>query len=119
MIAIILLATTCPFATVLKSVGLTIAVSIHVRNINTRLWCVYEMHFAVLKGVPVKLYAYISPEDLKNGRIHEDTCVASAESTNDLKLYDQYLQSEKLDHDNYKNFKAWLTYIQDELILTK
>ena len=38
---------------------------------------------------------------------------------NDLKTYDQYLQSEKLNDDEDKNFKAWLTYIQDKLILTK
>jgi len=41
--------------------------------------CVYEMHFAVCQGVPVKLCAHISPEDLWHGRVHEDTCVASAE----------------------------------------
>ena len=37
--------------------------------------------------------------------------------TNDLKTYDQYLQSEKLDDDKdyKKNFKAWRTYIQDKL----
>merc|ERR1740124_1372479 len=33
----------------------------------------------VLKGVPVKLCAYISSEDLYYGRVHKDTCVASAE----------------------------------------
>merc|ERR1740124_969107 len=189
---------TGPFATVLKSVGLMIAVVTHVCDINTRLWCVYEMHVAVSQGVPVKLCAYISPEDLARGRVHEDTCVASAkfrvdssaarcgkpedsvsadesairevigksgngfnrvnESVekirlsylakyplnrcgawvgkseairkikeaiesiipranlrNDLKPYAQYLQSEKLDDDEDKNFEAWLAYIQDKL----
>merc|ERR1740124_7043 len=51
---------TGPFATVLKSVGLMIAVVTHVCDINTRLWCVYEMHFAVSQGMLVKLCAYIS-----------------------------------------------------------
>merc|ERR1740124_1197104 len=37
---------------------------------------------------------------------------------NDLKSYDQYLQSEKLNDDEEKNFKAWTTHIQDKLILT-
>ena len=37
---------------------------------------------------------------------------------NDLKTYDQYLQSEKL-NDNYTSFKTWLTYIQDKLMPTK
>ena len=36
------------------------------------------MHFAVCQGVPVKLCAYITPDDLAPGRVHEDTCVASA-----------------------------------------
>merc|ERR1740124_559751 len=70
---------TGPFATVLKSVSLMIAVVTHVCDINIRLWCVYEMHFAVCQGVSVKLCAYISPDDLEFGRVHEDTCVASAE----------------------------------------
>ena len=146
------------------------------------------MHFAVSKGVAVKLCAYISPDDLCWGYLEEDTCVASAEfrvdssaalcgkaedsespdekmiqkvidkseyrfnSINqsiediilsylvkypinkikcnqlaaipylkkaiectipcinvrhDLKTYDQYLQSEKLNDDEDKNFKAW------------
>jgi len=193
---------TGPFVTVLKSVSLMLAVVTHVCDINTRLWCVYEMHFAVSQGVPVKLCAYISSEDLKHGRVHKDTCVASAKSSvdssaarcgkpkepqssdeiairevigksvngfnrvnqsienirlsylakypinniqrygdkpgairkikeaieciiprvnviNDLKTYDLYLQSEKLNDDEDKNFDAWLTYIQDKLILTK
>ena len=158
------------------------------------------MHIAVCQGVPVKLCAYISPDDLMWGNIHEDTCVASAEFSvdssaarcgipgqpqssdeimiqkvidksvngfngvnqsvedirlshlakyptdlvysdlrsgtirkikeeiefimprtsvrNDLKTYDQYLQSEKL-NDEDKNFKAWLMHIQDKLIPTK
>jgi len=148
--------------------------------------------------VPVKLCAYISPNALKWGRVHEDTCVASAKISvdssaarcgiagqpqssdeimirevidksvngfngvnqavetirlsylakypindvysgdrsgairkikeaiectiprtnlrHDLKIYDQYLQSEKLDDDEDKNFTAWLTYIQDKLM---
>merc|ERR1740124_1820044 len=69
---------TGPFATVLKGVSLMIAAATHVCDINTRLWCVYEMHFAVCQGVPVKLCAHISPESLEFGRVHEDTCVASA-----------------------------------------
>merc|ERR1740137_128551 len=69
---------TGPFATVLKDVDVMIAVVTHVCDINTRLWCVYEMHCAVLKGVPVKLCAYISKNNLCNGRVHEYTCVASA-----------------------------------------
>ena len=157
------------------------------------------MHFAVSKGVSVKLCAYINHEDLFNGRVHEDTCVARAElsvdssaarcgkpeepesldeitirkvigeSVNgfngvnqsvekirlsylakypindvhwnesgiickikeaieciiprinvkkDLKTYDQYLQSRKL-NDEDKNFKKWTTYIQDKLRRTK
>merc|ERR1740136_178895 len=67
-----------PFATVLKSVSLMIAVVTHVCDINTRLWCVYEMHVAVCLGVPVKLCAYISHADLNQGRVHKDTCVARA-----------------------------------------
>ena len=39
--------------------------------------------------------------------------------TNDLKTYDQYLQSEKLNDDEDENFKAWTIYIQDKLIPTK
>merc|ERR1740124_1335447 len=42
--------------------------------------------------------------------------------TNNLKTYDQYLESEKLnddEDDEVKNFKAWTMYIQDKLILTK
>ena len=35
--------------------------------------------------------------------------------TNDLKTYDQYLQSEKLNDDEDMNFKAWTMYIQDKL----
>merc|ERR1740124_2183229 len=70
---------TGPFATVLKCVSVMIAVVIHVCDINTRLWCVYQMHFAVSKGVSVKLCAYISHDDLFHGRVHKDTCVASAE----------------------------------------
>ena len=145
----------------------------------------------------MKLCAYISPEDLKHGQVHEDTCVASAKvsvnsfaarcgSSNEsvsadeimirkvidhsvhgfngvnvsvehtrlsylakfpinkvewygdkagairktkeaieyiiprtnlrynLKTYDQYLRSEKL-NDEDKNFEAWSTYIQDML----
>merc|ERR1740124_1086557 len=195
---------TGPFATVLKSVSLMIAVVTHVCDINTRLWCVYEMHIAVCQSVPVKLCAYISPSDLRYADLHEDTCVASAEFsvdssaarcgikgkpkgadeimirevidksvngfngvnqsverirlsylakypindvrqvckskaisqiqkameyiiprinvTNDLKTYDQYLQSEKLnddEDDEVKKFEAWSKYIQDKLILTK
>ena len=150
----------------------------------------------------MKLCAYIIPESLRNGRVHEDTCVASAKFSvdssaarcgipaqpqssdeimirevidksvngfngvnesvenirlsylekypiddfkwygdksgaickikeaieciiprinvrNDLKTYDQYLQSEKLNDDEDKNFKAWTTHIQDKLIPTK
>merc|ERR1740124_25023 len=37
----------------------------------------------------------------------------------DLKTYDQYLQSEKLNDDEDKNFEAWLMYIQDKLMPTK
>merc|ERR1740124_1618513 len=70
---------TGPFATVLKSVDVMIAVVTYVCDINTRLWCVYEMHIAVCQGVPVKLCAYISEEDLDYGRVYKDTCVASAE----------------------------------------
>merc|ERR1740124_344249 len=175
-----------------------IAVVTHVCDINTRLWCVYEMHFAVSQGVPVKLCAYISREDLCCGLVHKDTCVANAKFSvdssaarcgkpgesqssdeiairevidksvngfnrvnqavenirllylakypinrihehydksgairkiqkaieciiprtnlrNDLKTYDQYLQSEKLNDDEDKNFKAWTTHIQDKL----
>ena len=33
---------TCPFATVMKSVSVTIAVVTHVCDINTRLWYVYN-----------------------------------------------------------------------------
>jgi len=33
----------------------------------------------------------------------------------DIKTYDQYHQSEKLDDDEYNNFTAWLTYIHDKL----
>merc|ERR1740124_247265 len=189
---------TGPFATVLKSVGLMIAVVTHVCDINTRLWCVYEMHFAISQGVPVKLCSYISRASLCNGQVDKDTCVESAkirvdssaarcgkpedpvsadeiairkvigksgngfnrvnESVekirlsylakypmnrcglqsdksgairkikegiesiipranlrNDLKPYAQYLQSEKLDDDEDKNFEAWLAYIQDKL----
>merc|ERR1740124_1870812 len=190
---------TGPFATVLKSASVMIAVVTHVCDINTRLWCVYEMHFAVSKGVPVKLCAYIDPGYLWRGDVHKDTCVASAEFSvdssaarcgkpgelvssdektirevigksangfngvnesverirlaylakysiidvkrnrseaiskikkaieciiprtnlrNDLKSYDQYLQSETLNDDEDKNFKAWTTHIQDKLILT-
>ena len=36
------------------------------------------MHFAISQGVPVKLCAYISHDDLAYGRLDEDTCVASA-----------------------------------------
>ena len=39
--------------------------------------------------------------------------------TNDLKTYDQYLQSEKLDNDDDENFKVWTTYIEDKPIPTK
>merc|ERR1740124_447927 len=70
---------TGPFATVLKSASVMIAVVTHVCDINTRLWCVYEMHFAVCQGVPVKLCAYISENDLLYARLDKDTCVASAE----------------------------------------
>merc|ERR1740124_1116569 len=70
---------TGPFATVLKSVNVMLAVVTHVCDINTRLWCVYEMHFAVCQGVSVKLCAYMSQEDLNWGRVHKDVCVASAE----------------------------------------
>ena len=160
------------------------------------------MHQAVCQGVPVKLCAYISPDDLKHGRLHGDSCVARAldrvdssaarcgkpdepvrtdeimirevidksvngfngvnqsvenirlsylakypindvqwygdksgavrkikkaieciipriNGKNDLNIYDQYLQSEKLNDDEDKNFKAWLTYIQDKLMRTK
>merc|ERR1740124_604084 len=197
---------TGPFATVLKSVSLMIAVVTHVCDINTRLWCVYEMHIAVCRGVPVKLCAYISPMSLKYAALQKDICVASAEFsvdssaarcgipgqpqssdeimirkvidksangfngvnqsveqirlsylakypmnnvdyntfykskaiieikkaieyiiprinvTNDLKTFDQYLESEKLnddEDDEVKKFEAWLMYIQDKLILTK
>merc|ERR1740124_1540776 len=156
------------------------------------------MHFAVCQGVPVKLCAYISRENLRCGRVHEDTCVTSAKFSvdssaarcgipgqpqsadeimirkvidksgngfngvnesvekirlsylvkypingvvvdlpvairkikeaieciiprvnvgNDLKTYDQYIQSKKLNVANERtNFKAWLTYIQDKQI---
>merc|ERR1740124_288297 len=74
---------TGPFATVLKSVSLMIAVVTHLCDINTRLWCVYEMHFAISHGVPVKLCAHISPNDLFEGLVHEDTCVASAKTSVD------------------------------------
>merc|ERR1740124_1330120 len=169
-----------------------IAVVTHVCDINTRLWCVYEMHVAVSMGVSVKLCAYIHFVSLRRGLVHEDTCVASAKCSvnssaarcgkpgqpqskdeirirkviensvngfngvnesveiirlsylakfpikdvwkddrlgairkikeaieciiprvnvgNDLKIYDQYLQSEKLNDDIrsvYANFKAW------------
>merc|ERR1740124_775136 len=185
---------TGPFATVLKSVSVMIAVVTHVCDINTRLRCVYEMHFAVCQGVPVKLCAYISPKALEYALLHEDTCVASAEFsvdscaarcgipgqpqssdeimirevidksvngfngvnqsverirlsylakypinnnfkseairkikeameyiiprinvTNNLKTYDQYVQSEKSNDDENMNFKAWTMYIQDKL----
>merc|ERR1740124_2113491 len=194
---------TGPFATVLKSVSVMIAVVTHVCDINTRLRCVYEMHFAISQGVPVKLCSYISDTDLMYGDLDKDTCVASAKfrvnsSTarcgkpedpvspdeiairevigksgngfnrvnesvekirlsylagypidkflkygsynwcdksgairkikegiesiipranvrNNLKTYAQYLQSEKLDDDEDKNFEAWLAYIQDKL----
>merc|ERR1740124_835658 len=66
------------FETVLKGVSLMLVVINNVCDINTRLWSVFEMYSAFSKGVPVKLCAYISPDDLKHGRIHEDTCVASA-----------------------------------------
>ena len=36
------------------------------------------MHVFVCKGVLVKLCAYISPDGLKHGWVHEDTYVASA-----------------------------------------
>ena len=36
------------------------------------------MHFAVSQGVPVKLCSYIFYDDLRYGRVHKDTCVASA-----------------------------------------
>merc|ERR1740124_1688175 len=72
---------TGPFATVLKSVSLMIAVVTHVCDINTRLWCVYEMHFAISHGVPVKLCAYISYTDLVLGRLDKDTCIASAKTS--------------------------------------
>jgi len=35
--------------------------------------------------------------------------------SNDLKTYDQYLRSEKLDDDEYTNFNAQLMYIQNKL----
>ena len=156
------------------------------------------MHFAISKGVPVKLCAYITPDDLMHGRVHEDTCVASAKFSvnssaarcgkpeepqtsdeimirkvigktvngfnrvnqlvesirlsylakypindvewygdksgairkikqaiectiprtnlrHELKPYNQYLKSEKLEDDEEKNFQAWLTYIQNKL----
>jgi len=74
---------TGPFATVLKNVSVMIAVVTHVCDINTRLWCVYEMHIAVCQGVPVKLCAYISPYNLEVGNVHEDTCVDGAKSSVD------------------------------------
>merc|ERR1740124_1932157 len=74
---------TGPFATVLKSVNLMIAVVTHVCDINTRLWCVYEMHFAISHGVPVKLCAYMSDFDLMWCKVHEDICVASAKTSVD------------------------------------
>merc|ERR1740124_2134118 len=189
---------TGPFATVLKSVSVMIAVATHVCDINTKIWCVYEMHFAVSNGMRVKLCAYISSDDLNHGRVQEDICVANAnvpvnssaarcgkpeeavsldEKTmrkviensvngynginesverirlsylvkypindvewygdksgairkikeaieytiprtnlrNDLKTYDQYFHSEKLEDDEDKNFQLWLTYILNKL----
>ena len=38
---------------------------------------------------------------------------------NDLKTYDQYLQSEKMNYDEDENAKTWLMYIQDKLMPTK
>ena len=158
----------------------------------------FEVHFAVLNGVRMKLCAYISPDDLKHGRVHADSCVHwskfSVDSSaaicgipghpqsadeimirkkidksvigfeeidqsveymrlsylanypindvewygdksgairkikeaieyiiprvnlrNDLKTYDQYCLSEKLNDDEDKNFEAWSKYIQDKL----
>merc|ERR1740124_1249392 len=70
---------TGPFATVLKSVSVMIAVVTDVCDINTRLWCVYEMHFAVCQGVSVKLCAYISHHFfLYDGQEPEDIRVAHA-----------------------------------------
>merc|ERR1740124_1532991 len=60
---------TGPFATVLKSVSVMIAVVTHVCDINTRLWCVYEMHFAVCQDVSVKLSAYISSDKIVSSYI--------------------------------------------------
>merc|ERR1740124_584641 len=58
---------TGPYATVMHAANLMIAVVTHVCDINTRLWCVYEMHHAVSMGMSVKLCAYISSEDLNCG----------------------------------------------------
>ena len=44
------------------------------------------MHFAVSKGVPVKLCAYISRESLINGQVHKDTYVTSTEFSVDSSM---------------------------------
>merc|ERR1740124_889836 len=188
---------TGPFETVLKNAYVMMAVVTHVCDINTRLWCVYDMHLATCNSVPVKICAYISPDDLQSGLVQEDVCVASAEFSvdtfaarcgipgqpqssdeimiremidksengfnginksieeirlsylakypvndihawyrkdairkikkaiecilcvntgNNIKTYDEYLRSERLNDDEDKNFKAWSVYIQDKLM---
>jgi len=69
-----------PFATVLRCVDLMLAVLTHVCDIYTRLWCAYELYFAVTNGVDVRLAPHISPHDLEMGDIEKDICISEAEN---------------------------------------
>jgi len=67
-----------PFATILKEVDLMLAVLTDECDIYTRLWCVYEIYFAVGRHVKVRLAPHISADDLECGYTDKDICVNQA-----------------------------------------
>ena len=92
-----------------------------VNGFNAVNQSVENIRLSYLAKYPINKVDYLGDKQGGIRKIKEaiECIIPRVNLRNDLKTYDQYLQSEKLNDDEDKNFKAWLTYIQDKLILTK
>jgi len=69
-----------PFATVLRCAELMLAVLTHECDIYTRLWCVYELFFAVTNDVNVRLAPHITENNVMWGHLEKDICISEAKN---------------------------------------
>jgi len=73
------------------------------------------IRLSYLAKFPINRVVYDRPGAIRKIKEAIEFIIPRTNLRYDLRTYDQYLQSEKLNDDKDENFKAWTTYIQDKL----